>query len=711
MIKLLELSFEGIGRFTQRQSIDFRNRGKLIQVDGKNMNTGGSSGAAKSTVFHALDYLLGINKTPATALQSRIGKHALVVEGIFDIDGVDVRIVRSKKEGLSLYIGEESITGNVDLAEERLQDLIGIPLNLFKKMVHKKQKEGGFFLKMTASESYKFLIKVLGLESWTDKIAKIDEDVKKMKEEDKTLTKTVETCQVLKDDIQKTIDLLVKPEAPINTGDINAYQAQIDLINGEISSTNLTITATKKVIDDLDAQRQATIDQLAIPERVAVLATNDTLDNFGVQLAAVQANKAKYVQQLNTQKEEKRKAINDQQIKITQIKGVQDTLPAIVENIQKLKEQKIHIEAAQCPTCSQTWTGDGATQEIASISAKISALADQAWNVRVVAEGEPAIVEAKTALEAELKALEDDQGVSAFEAEAAVLVNAIAAERAEISQSVVTQQNIYNLAKSQYDNQVLKIKEDFSNLLAVHTASVSNLELAIKDKESVVLQNQNLIDQSNRQMTDFNVQLNNYMTTTASLTKNLQDRDLELTIAEQSIQTIKKKIAIAEEAKRVVKNYTLQIFQESLDYIGEQASSIVSKIPNMANATIYFEGCKETKTGNLKDEINAIINMDGENDIPIKTLSGGEETAIELAVDLAVIEMIEHKAGKGADFFILDEPFDGLDSVCKEQCLDLLQLFDTNKKIIIVDHSSELKAMVNEIITVVREGEESRILT
>jgi len=147
-----------------------------------------------------------------------------------------------------------------------------------------------------------------------------------------------------------------------------------------------------------------------------------------------------------------------------------------------------------------------------------------------------------------------------------------------------------------------------------------------------------------------------------------------------------------------------------LDYIGEQASAIISKIPNMANASIYFEGCKETKSGTIKDEVTAILNMDGENEVNIKTLSGGEETALELAVDLAVIEMIEHKTGKGADFFILDEPFDGLDSISKEQCLTLLRELDTNKKIIMVDHSPELKAMVNDVIMIERNGEESNVI-
>ena len=147
-----------------------------------------------------------------------------------------------------------------------------------------------------------------------------------------------------------------------------------------------------------------------------------------------------------------------------------------------------------------------------------------------------------------------------------------------------------------------------------------------------------------------------------------------------------------------------------MDYIGEQATQIMSKIPNMSSASIYFEGCKEAKNGNIKDEVNPIVNLDGESEIPFKSLSGGEETAIELAVDLAVIDMIEYKTGKGADFFILDEPFTGLDSINSERVMDMLVALDTNKKVIIVDHNESVKSMVNETITIIREGEESRIV-
>ena len=137
MIKLISLSFSGIGRFVDKQFIDFSTKEKILQIDGRNENTGGSSGSGKSTIFHALDYLLGINDIPATTLQSRLTKTPISVEGEFEIDEKKVKISRSKKDGLSIEVGGETTSGNVKAAEELLENLIGIPKKIFKKMVLK----------------------------------------------------------------------------------------------------------------------------------------------------------------------------------------------------------------------------------------------------------------------------------------------------------------------------------------------------------------------------------------------------------------------------------------------------------------------------------------------------------------------------------------------------------------------------------------------
>ena len=155
MLKLKRYSFSGIGRFVEKQTIDLESRDHLIQIDGENTNTGGSSGAGKSTTVEALAFLLGISDIPSTQLQSRITKSPIWVQGEFE---GGITITRSKKDGLTIQTPEETVSGNSKLAEEKLDQIIGVNRKLLKTMCYKRQKQGGFFLNLTPKESHGFLI-------------------------------------------------------------------------------------------------------------------------------------------------------------------------------------------------------------------------------------------------------------------------------------------------------------------------------------------------------------------------------------------------------------------------------------------------------------------------------------------------------------------------------------------------------------------------
>ncbi|HXN74970.1 MAG TPA: ABC transporter ATP-binding protein, partial [Candidatus Acidoferrum sp.] len=80
------------------------------------------------------------------------------------------------------------------------------------------------------------------------------------------------------------------------------------------------------------------------------------------------------------------------------------------------------------------------------------------------------------------------------------------------------------------------------------------------------------------------------------------------------------------------------------------------------------------------------------------------------AVDLSAIELIENKANKGINIFILDEPFNGLDTVCIEMALEVLKNASAHKKLVIVDHNPEVKQMVESKLLVIRDGTTSRVV-
>jgi len=634
MIELKTLTFNNIRCFNKKQTIDFSNRDKLIQVDGRNENTGGSSGAGKTTVFLALDYLLGISDIPSTVLQSRLTKKTIEVSGEFVVGDKPVSISRSKKGGLTIKTPDETISGNVKLAEEKLDEILGIPRKLFKKMVHKKQKEGGFFLNLTAKEMYEFLINMLGLQKYTDQVDKISEDIKaKTKREEELAVETKLSSKEIKD-----LELLLKElKEPI-----------ITTSEDEVKPLEERLEKYKESLDRLEKEKAAKLSELQEPKRDVVYTKEQ--EEKAVRLS---------------------EAIHKVDMELSSAKYDERDLPKFIEQYKKMAEEKKKMLDHRCPTCDQHWE---AHQDLLAGKAKL------------MTELQMKIVKAKQAAE----------GIPALQAKYDKLKEMKAKLEVEIKTIESTIENEYLNKLNDYKTKVSEVEKLYSERINTRKDSIRNTSLDLSQKITKI--------NSEKEA------LSSYKENKEKMLKLLETKSKDL---DQKIEEYNKIIwekNIAEEAKRLIKSYTLQTFQDTLDIIGDTATATLGGIPNMSTSSVYFEGCKETKSGKIKDEVSAILTMDGEDKIPIKSLSGGERTAIDLAVDLALIDVIESKAGKGANFYVIDEPFDGLDSVCKENCLEILRQIDTNKMIIMVDHSSELKEMVSDIITVVKSGESSTVI-
>ncbi|HEY5236147.1 MAG TPA: hypothetical protein VIJ14_08220, partial [Rhabdochlamydiaceae bacterium] len=178
----------------------------------------------------------------------------------------------------------------------------------------------------------------------------------------------------------------------------------------------------------------------------------------------------------------------------------------------------------------------------------------------------------------------------------------------------------------------------------------------------------------------------------------------------EAIRVVKEEIELATEAKKAIKSYLSCSFEDALESIGNDATSLVRSIPNMATATLQFEGLKETKDGKVKEETNCILNMDGEIGIPVKSLSGGERSSIDIGIDLSVIKFIEERTGKGTDLFILDEFTNGLDTVCIENAIEMLRNSSVDRRILLIEHNPIAAQSIESRITVIRDGLTSKIV-
>lgn len=680
MLKLKELRIANIGRFVGEHSVRLDNKPLLLQVDAQNHNTGGSSGSGKSTLFNSLEFLLNTNHVPATILQSRLTKNAISVSGVFDMEGSEIVVTRSKGSGLSISVdGLDVSSGNNKMAEEKLDEILGIPRDLLRKMIHKRQKEGGFFLNLSPKESHAFLADTLNLKFWTEKQAYADQ-------ESKQLAQKVESLKIAIDSLEQSIFVSRQSVSSLEEPSIDFDQEILDNLEKQAYQASSALESKQK---DLESALQGISRPIA-----SAPVSRDSLSPLRIRVQELKAQqdfeRKKHMEELSAVSA----SIQDKQSKAASLKHSISKLPHLNLELEELKKKIITLHSKTCPTCEQKWH-DGSEIELGR-------LVEMAKTKKNLIEEIESSKTALTDLEVEIKNLE----LTLQNVKAKIGTSPLAKDIHKAEEEL----GLEALRLDRIDQQVnLAYIQDTENA----RKKEQELRLSFQDEIAALSYNR---DMSQSLFVQKKQELASYLSSKEMFEKNKkallealgsQSAQLDSLKQEQSKAIMKSEVAL--EASKVLKGYINSMFQDTLDSIAEKATTILSRIPNMQTASIYFEGFKETKAGSVKEEITAIVTMDSEIGIPIKSMSGGERTAIDLAVDLAVIDMVEERAGKGLDLFILDEPFDGLDAACREQCLEILKTHISDKRIVIVDHSNETKEMVEGRILVIRDGQESRI--
>ena len=683
MLKLKTLKFKNIGRFVEEQIVDFSSLSGLIQADGQNNNTKGSSAAGKTTLFLALEYLLGINDTPVTILQSRLTKEALYVEGEFDLDGTPLTIARSKK-GLIISTAPET-QGSSKLAEEALDKILGMPRDLFRVLTHKRQKEGGFFLNFTPKETHAFLVDAKGLEEHAKRAEEIDKDVKVLEESLKLAEFTVRASEVGLQSTLEALSTIGEPPAPSSV-----CQGEILILKTHLQEAQDLVKATEQIHlkEKADLAKEK-------PASAYVSFDYSKIAHIDSQLADLQL-RYRAIERAETARQS---AVKDKSNAL--LIKLASTRTAIHNGEQTKKEaQRIVLELkklkeGQCPTCEQSWV-----TEIAKVKEKQLLLAFETQKALILA-GVTAVEEAKVlqesqaALAAELTPRSDPELMNIALKEQTLKLNLEQERKNESDYNTLENQKI---AQSNYA--YIEKLNALSSKQSVEMSDVQNALSIEKQELSKALQIYEAASLAAKR----------YQDTLDSLNSQKAKKEIELYDNKHKEKDLKEKIDIVLEAKALVKSFISCSFDEALESIGDKATTIIRGVPNMSTATIQLEGCRETKEGKVKEEVTAVIHMDGEQAIPIKSLSGGERSAVDLAIDLAVIDFLEDATGKGMDLFILDEPFTGLDPVNIEQILEVLQTSNLNKKLIIVDHNEIIKQFVQNKILVIRDGDTSNVV-
>jgi DNA repair exonuclease SbcCD ATPase subunit len=139
------------------------------------------------------------------------------------------------------------------------------------------------------------------------------------------------------------------------------------------------------------------------------------------------------------------------------------------------------------------------------------------------------------------------------------------------------------------------------------------------------------------------------------------------------------------------------ILDHVIDSFNERVSEYVSFL--WSNMTYQLKSYKETVKGDVTAKFSEHLMMDG-RPVSIGSLSGGEFRALSLCVDFALVDVMERQFGIAMSPIILDEPFDGLDGAGREFIMELLEKFSSDRQVVVIDHTSEVKSMFSKVLTV-----------
>jgi DNA repair exonuclease SbcCD ATPase subunit len=304
-----------------------------------------------------------------------------------------------------------------------------------------------------------------------------------------------------------------------------------------------------------------------------------------------------------------------------------------------------------------------------------------------------------------------NKNISEVETDIAQMRASLVQKRCNQCQQLLNNQDSINHIQQAIDNKL-------NTLAKLQVAKVEH-EKMVDEHDRI----KKLLDKAEQKLTKTREELNaatNAKLTTQS-TINTIKADIQLSEsyasaihkAQDEVNLLKQEEKLAtQEFKEAVDEFSLlEEIAEIMGPSGIKAYAISSIVPlinmnvakhlSVAWPSMSYElmELKEKADGNIVAKFNDVITMSGRN-ISFGSLSGGEQRALALCVDAAIIDVISQITGVNISPIMLDEPFDGLDYVGREAVMQIISNLSSNRLIMVIDHATELKALFDRCVTI-----------
>ncbi len=681
--------------FLSWKNLEFDVTKGVTLIDGWNEDDQRSEGSGKSAILNAISWCLFGALPKEANIDDVIKDGESSCQVTLEFDNGDA-IVRSRKPN-DLYILKAGATvKGKDASETKalIEEYIGLNFDTFCQSIYFAQNYDKKFLTSGQPEKGKILSSIQNLQIF-DKARKEVMDLASL--EDKKIITLRNQIQVQENNeanykSQKTlVESFITDKIQKHQAQVNMVTQQRDLVAGHVLNTQSQIESIN--------QRALAIDTAALNNDEVELAEAKT--QYGAQLADVtyKKNQIDSIKRTIQSKEIEGNALatkyQNLQNKVTSLSTVEtqpqylrlmadqnkaqeyNLTPSYKRLVTKKQELKDFLAnpSKNCPSCGTTLKNLDATHVQAEFDSVINEL-----------------------ISIENNAMQDRQRI----ADDIIKLTAQIQKDVELVQAEITEVlSQLTLISTYLDENKIPSMEDLVSQETEIRGIISQIDKAILDTQ----QKKNEYNQLLNQHSALTSQYNNYVSQKTQLDQTLaqlgspdvsQDqqklRDLddqlgtvktqleELRRLHEASRTYVQRLESLKDGFKEIKSY---VFTNALNELNFRTNQYLSELFEM-EATIKFS--------NDDQKIESKIVLNGK-ERSLGLLSGGQSRRFNLAVDLALSDIVSAKNTSKLDILIFDEYFKDLSEISMEKSLDLLK--DRKCPVILIEHNSIFKNVID----------------
>ena len=635
--------------------LDLDNQGLLL-LDGKNLDSKEGAfeqnGVGKSTILASIFYAL-FGETPdgrtADAVINKTAKKNTLVELTFELGNHTYVITRGRKKNvLTLTQDNDEVSfSTMKETQAHIEELIGIPEDVFRTTLFFDGHYSTPFSEMTDKQKKTFLSAIVDLEVYTKAHDKTKEDIRDLKAK---LATAESNISIAKESSQRELDNIKRLQETKSQFEVNLEQAKTQLANLDLS------------------EREAYVDKLTEATSELSRASEYKSTNEAQRaLTEATTSSQRLYSELTTLENKKQ-----------QLLGHLETLKENLKATMEMKKQYEHLNsnAYTKENLVESFDLGVAGQPKESLSTIIPGAANNLEDVKQL--------NAKLAKGiAEYKSLDPDE----FNQEIATKQQEVeTAKQALIQLQVSADKEVQanNAMQGNYQQAITKVNQLKQTIQELDNKQ-TNLERAVESAKT----NLDLINQ----------QLSGYGTTELSKDATTRVKELESARDTLSKQIIDLEQVLGAFSDQGIKSHVLDLVTPALN---EGVNKYLSSLTGGA-ITIEFSTQTKKADGTLSDKFDIRVFYNSQ-ETTYNSLSSGEKRRVDVAISLALQDMVLQRYGDDINLLAYDELFESLDATGSENVVELLKE-RTNKvgTIIVVSHNEDLKPLFDKTITVIKK--------